>query len=40
MTVWIACSLLERAGYRNLINVARGFDAWHAADFRKVPNHR
>jgi len=24
----IACSLLERAGYRNLINVKGGFDAW------------
>ncbi len=27
----IACSLLERAGHRNVINVAGGFDAWHAA---------
>jgi rhodanese-related sulfurtransferase len=27
----IACSLLERAGHRNLINVAGGFDAWHDA---------
>ena len=27
----IACSLLERAGYRNVLNVAGGFDAWHAA---------
>jgi glyoxylase-like metal-dependent hydrolase (beta-lactamase superfamily II)/rhodanese-related sulfurtransferase len=27
----IACSLLERAGYRNLINVTGGFDAWDAA---------
>jgi hydroxyacylglutathione hydrolase len=26
-----ACSLLERAGYRNAINVSGGFDAWHAA---------
>ncbi len=29
----IACSLLERAGHRNVINVAGGFDAWHAAEF-------
>jgi hydroxyacylglutathione hydrolase len=28
----IACSLLERAGHRNVINVAGGFDAWHAAE--------
>ena len=27
----IACSLLERAGYRNLVNVTGGFDAWQAA---------
>jgi hydroxyacylglutathione hydrolase len=27
----IACSLLERAGHRNVMNVAGGFDAWHAA---------
>lgn len=27
----IACSLLERAGYRNVINVIGGFDAWDAA---------
>jgi len=27
----IACSLLERAGYRNLINVKGGFDAWQQA---------
>ncbi|HLX85357.1 MAG TPA: rhodanese-like domain-containing protein [Terriglobales bacterium] len=26
----IACSLLERAGHKNVINVAGGFDAWHA----------
>ncbi len=24
----IACSLLERAGYRNILNVTGGFDAW------------
>lgn len=27
----IACSLLERAGHRNVVNVVGGFDAWHAA---------
>ncbi|MFZ3263974.1 MAG: rhodanese-like domain-containing protein [Terriglobales bacterium] len=27
----IACSLLERAGHRNVINVTGGFDAWQAA---------
>jgi glyoxylase-like metal-dependent hydrolase (beta-lactamase superfamily II)/rhodanese-related sulfurtransferase len=27
----IACSLLERAGHSNVINVTGGFDAWHAA---------
>ena len=27
----IACSLLERAGHRNMVNVTGGFDAWHAA---------
>jgi rhodanese-related sulfurtransferase len=27
----IACSLLERAGYRNLFNVKGGFDAWQQA---------
>ena len=27
----IACSLLERAGYRHLINVQGGFDAWQQA---------
>jgi rhodanese-related sulfurtransferase len=24
----IACSLLQRAGFRNVINVVGGFDAW------------
>jgi hydroxyacylglutathione hydrolase len=32
----IACSLLERAGYRNVINVAGGFDAWHGAGLPEV----
>ena len=32
----IACSLLERAGHRNVINVAGGFDAWHAAGLPAV----
>jgi glyoxylase-like metal-dependent hydrolase (beta-lactamase superfamily II)/rhodanese-related sulfurtransferase len=27
----IACSLLQRAGYRNVINVKGGFDAWQQA---------
>ena len=32
----IACSLLERAGHRNVINVAGGFDAWHASGLPEV----
>ena len=32
----IACSLLERAGYRNVLNVEGGFDAWHAAELPEV----
>ena len=32
----IACSLLERAGHGNVINVAGGFDAWHAAALPEV----
>jgi len=28
----IASSLLERAGFKNILNVAGGFDAWQAAD--------
>ncbi|MBZ5616751.1 MAG: MBL fold metallo-hydrolase [Acidobacteriia bacterium] len=32
----IACSLLERAGHRNLINVVGGYDAWHAAGLPEV----
>ncbi len=32
----IACSLLERASHRNVVNVAGGFDAWHAAGLPEV----
>jgi hydroxyacylglutathione hydrolase len=32
----IACGLLERAGHRNVINLAGGFDAWHAAGLPEV----
>lgn len=32
----IACSLLERAGYGNVVNVTGGFDAWHGAGFPEV----
>src|SRR5882762_4652573 len=32
----IACSLLERAGHRRVINVAGGFDAWHVAQLPEV----
>lgn len=32
----IACSLLERAGHRNVTNVNGGFDAWHAAGLPEV----
>jgi hydroxyacylglutathione hydrolase len=32
----IACSLLERAGHRNVLNVEGGFDAWHAAALPEV----
>ncbi|HSZ63208.1 MAG TPA: rhodanese-like domain-containing protein [Terriglobales bacterium] len=32
----IACSLLERAGHRNVVNVLGGFDAWHAAGLPEV----
>jgi hydroxyacylglutathione hydrolase len=32
----IACSLLERAGHRSVINVAGGFDAWHEAELPEV----
>jgi hydroxyacylglutathione hydrolase len=29
----IACSVLKRAGFRNVANVTGGFDAWQAANF-------
>jgi hydroxyacylglutathione hydrolase len=32
----IACSLLERAGHRNVVNVMGGFDAWHGAGLPEV----
>jgi glyoxylase-like metal-dependent hydrolase (beta-lactamase superfamily II)/rhodanese-related sulfurtransferase len=32
----IASSLLERAGFKNILNVAGGFDAWQAADLAVV----
>jgi glyoxylase-like metal-dependent hydrolase (beta-lactamase superfamily II)/rhodanese-related sulfurtransferase len=32
----IACSLLERAGYRNVVNVVGGFDAWQSAQLPVV----
>jgi glyoxylase-like metal-dependent hydrolase (beta-lactamase superfamily II)/rhodanese-related sulfurtransferase len=32
----IACSLLERAGHRNMMNVVGGFDAWHASALPEV----
>ena len=32
----IACSLLQRAGYSNVVNVAGGFDAWHAAELPEI----
>jgi len=32
----IACSLLQRAGYRDVINLAGGFDAWQAAGLPQV----
>jgi rhodanese-related sulfurtransferase len=27
----IACSLLQRAGFQNVVNVVGGFDAWQQA---------
>src|SRR6202140_4950876 len=35
----IACSLLERAGHRHVINVEGGFDAWRAAELPEVAEH-
>lgn len=32
----IACSLLERAGHCNVMNVLGGFDAWHSAGLPEV----
>ena len=32
----IACSLLQRAGYHNVVDVAGGFDAWQAANLVSV----
>src|ERR1700676_317203 len=32
----IACSLLERAGHLNVINVMGGFDAWHEAALPEI----
>ena len=32
----IACSLLERAGHEDVINVTGGFDAWHAAGLPEI----
>jgi hydroxyacylglutathione hydrolase len=32
----VACSLLERAGHLNVVNVVGGFDAWHAAGLPEV----
>lgn len=32
----IACSLLERAGHINVLNLEGGFDAWHAAGLPEV----
>jgi hydroxyacylglutathione hydrolase len=33
----IACSVLQRAGFRNVMNVLGGFDAWQAAKMPVVP---
>jgi glyoxylase-like metal-dependent hydrolase (beta-lactamase superfamily II)/rhodanese-related sulfurtransferase len=35
----MACSLLERAGHRHVLNVAGGFDAWSAAKLPVVAEH-
>ena len=36
MRSMIAWSLLERAGHGNVINLAGGFDAWHAAGLPEI----
>ena len=35
----IACSLLERAGHGNILNLEGGFDAWHSAGLPEVAEH-
>ena len=32
----IACSLLQRAGFQNVINIVGGFDAWQQANLPVV----
>jgi len=32
----VACSLLKRAGYHNVVDIAGGFDAWQAANLVSV----
>jgi rhodanese-related sulfurtransferase len=32
----IACSLLRRAGFQNVVNVTGGFDAWQKAELPSV----
>jgi len=32
----IACSLLRRAGFRNVVNAVGGFDAWQQAELPVV----
>ena len=35
----IACSLIQRAGFENVMNVIGGFDAWRACGLvRQVPD--
>ena len=35
----IACSLLERAGHKNILNLVGGFDAWHSTRLPEVAEH-
>jgi rhodanese-related sulfurtransferase len=35
----IACSLLERAGHGNILNLVGGFDAWNSAGLPEVAEH-